>query len=284
MASCINKGFYCEHRDGILSFLKGTECKNCRGVEKTRYTWTGAAPKSVKSSAKSSDPDVVDLFPVVATSVGRVRARNFVNRFQRLLFSLLQLFRAFACDCMEKETPCYAQTITVPFGDYLVDSNLHTRLNGIFLDPQRGISNQIIKLTVTMYSAANFISNISVPVTGNLVQRRNDYGAESDEQQLQKRCYPIESYAIVYNFAGGSVVGQIIGNGFEYTTSAPTYSSAQICLPVDKSIPVNTNSYPTYGIGMVLGGVEKTYAEWFRTFLGWSTFQFVELKSLIKQL
>ena len=229
-ASCISKGSYCQHRDGILSFLRGIDCKNCRGVEKTRYTWATGSPRSLKAktSAKSTVPDAVDLFPVVTTSVGRVRARNFVNRIQRLLFSLLQLFKAFSCDCMEKEIPCYAQLITVPFGDYIVDSNLHTQLNCIFLDPQLRISNQIVTVTVKMYSAANFISNNTLAVTGNLVQRRDGHFAESNVQQLQKNGNPLASYAIVYNFDGGSVFGQIIGNGFEYTPSATTYSSAQI--------------------------------------------------------
>ena len=55
----------------------------------------------------------------------------------------------------------------------------------------------------------------------------------------------------------GRIIGQIIGNGYEYT-STNTYSDVKLCLSVDKSIPIG-KSYTVYDFGVVFDG--KVYPQ-----------------------
>ena len=74
----------------------------------------------------------------------------------------MELFKSFACDCIEKQDSCLSSRISAPTGDFLVNPKLNAVYNGIYLDPQRQRSGQIFNLTVTMISAANFVSNSTI--------------------------------------------------------------------------------------------------------------------------
>lgn len=82
-----NRYSYCEHQDGTLSFLRGETCSGCGGTGKYIYKWTETSqpdPESVSRGRNSS------LIPAVKAATGKVKARQFINRFQRLLFTSLE--------------------------------------------------------------------------------------------------------------------------------------------------------------------------------------------------
>ena len=112
----------------------------------------------------------VELLPALQSSVAKLKTRGLINRFQIRLFSLVELFNAFACDCLEKQDSCFSSRISAPAGDFLVNPKLHAVYNGIYLDPQRQRSVQIFNLTVNMISAANFLANDTNAFSRNLVQ------------------------------------------------------------------------------------------------------------------
>ena len=244
--SCLKKGSYCEHKDGSLSLLRGLDCTSCGGLKRNRYVWT-ANP----SSPQGLDNNVA-VVPVLRESVRKLEARQLINRFQSRLFTLMRLFQAFACDCLERQTSCFNKRISVPVGDYIVDPKVNGEFKGLFLDSRHRQSRRIFNLTVKMFSATNFISNSSMALSETVMRRREDVGDEPKEHHLTKRCNPLSSYEVVYESRGGRIIGQIIGNGYEYTSSN-SYSEVKLCLSVDKSIPIG-KSYNIYDFGVVFDG------------------------------
>ena len=241
---CESKGQYCELSDGTLSLLNETSCTGCSGKSKWRYKWTGNSITSTFRLANVTDPRATAQISIV-----RQLCRNTVNAYQKYLYTFVNLFKAYACNCVTKADNCLKEIISLPQDDCMVNPSNFQKCGGFTFDPSKSQSTSVSNVTVFRFSSANFINN----ATTMPVKRMDTVPAQdSSHVTLVKRCNPLPVYEIVYSSVGGSIVGQIIGDGIMMKSSSNTYSEASICLSIDQSIPTNKAAYPYYDIGYVL--------------------------------
>ena len=240
---CGNKGSYCEHIDGSLSLLSGDFCTNCRGSVKYRYSWT----KNAAADPAAESTTIADVINVAKTSSAKQVSRQTMNDYQQYLQTFVNLFQAFACDCGPKRrSGCFENLTELVVKECMVDPAYPHECGNIFMSPVWKKTDIPVTLSVHRFSSANFIKNNTL-VT--LLNRAG--GIQNSETLLEKRCNPLSDYEVVYSGFGGSVIGQIIGNGVMMKQSSDSYSEIYICLKIDQSIPMNKVKYPVYDIGYV---------------------------------
>ena len=258
-SACLSKGVYCEHPSGKLSLLSAEACRACGGTSKNRYTWTGDAA----TPTPDSQTNVPDVQTIAQDSIGKQVTRKILNDFYKHLNTYTNLFKAFACDCVEKRGSCFDKPAQVEDEECVVDPAVQTQCGGAYFSPSQTTSKDPLIITAFTYSASNYLkSQQNTTTVGNTgVQESNTVTVEpspatgsSPSVMLSKRCNPLSDYEVVVSG------GQIIGNGVSYTTSSDSYKMVTICLSTDKSIPTNKVKYPYYDIGIVFGG--QVYAQY----------------------
>ncbi|KAJ3268325.1 hypothetical protein HDV01_003111 [Terramyces sp. JEL0728] len=238
-AACAAYGGYCLDPRGRMSFVNTTACTACGGKYYDFYQWQNPrwSPTQMKTtqwipveySSENQYVQVVDdskAQQYFQNAIGRMIARMYINQLNIKFRAYGSIYEAVACDCIANLTTCFVYPVTSPIDSCLADPSSNSTCSGITI-PQ-GLFNTSNAVTIIV----NYVSN-SAFVNSAL----------GSNYPLAKRTDSSNNVAVITDI-GGDLVGQLVGNGQQYTFSSMPTSAVPVCLNIDLSIYQNTGTFP----------------------------------------
>jgi hypothetical protein len=164
------------------------------------------------------------MWQLIDTSATRIIGRETLNRFKKQFSLYISIFEYASCDCLTDSTTCFGTgVIASPIDSCIVDPTSKTTCSGLTLESGTFPNGTSVDVEVSLVSAASYI-------------------AEGSQTLLQKRDVNITEYEVVKN-GDGSIIGQIVGNGKQFTFEVAAIEDVNVCLDVDLNISQNNEMY-----------------------------------------
>ncbi|KAJ3251828.1 hypothetical protein HK103_002038 [Boothiomyces macroporosus] len=235
-AACDAYGGYCIEQNGDMAYLNQSSCAACGGEYYTFYQWQDPqwSPTEMKNTQwipvqyapQNQYIQVVDdslAQQYFQNAIGRIISRKYVNQLNVKFRTYGAIYQAVACDCTPGQYSCFSTPVSSPIDSCLADPRSNSTCSGVVIPNGLFNTSKPISISVNYVSSSAFVS--------------------SNLPTLVKRTTSSSSVAVIKD-SFGNIVGQLVGNGQQYTFSQMPTGSISICLSLDLSISQNSTLYP----------------------------------------
>jgi hypothetical protein len=171
-------------------------------------------------------------------AAARLMARTVLNRFAERYSIYATIFQFAACDCISGRTDCFGSgPILSRLQECRADPANTGSCGGVSIPAGTFPNGTAVAINVNLVSAASFIGNRA-----------------SNSRSLQRNAVAASVYEVVRN-GNDQVIGQLVGNGRQFTFDVTPIANVSICLEIDPSISQDTTKYATLDFAPSVNGV-----------------------------
>jgi hypothetical protein len=242
---------FCQLENGHRTLMGPTTCRECGGKVRAVYTWNvprwvygnmvNTTWERIEWRSKNQWIKVLDfdkLQNMLNQAAARLMARTLLNRFAERYSIYATIFQFAACDCISGRTDCFGSgPILSRLKECRADPANAGSCGGLTIPPGTFPNGTAVAINVNLVSAASFVGS-----------------RPGNSRSIQRNAVAASVYEVVRN-GDDQVIGQLVGNGRQFTFDVTPIANVSLCLDVDPSITQDTAKYSNLDFAPSVNGV-----------------------------